>query len=98
MNYKKIQLENINAGLFTLALSGGCDDTRGKCSYGEFVVRNIIAIAIVITIFIINIIIVVVNIIIPLLKKHRTPQVRSRLREIVGSQAEGWTYQPVRST
>ena len=89
MNYKKIQLQNINAGLFTLALSGGCDDTRGKCSYGEFVIRNIIAIVIII--FIINFIVVLEN-------KHRTPQVRSRLREIVGSQAEGWTYQPVRST
>ena len=53
MNHKKIQLQNINAGLFTLALSGGCDDTRGKCSYGEFVVRNIIAIVIII--FIINV-------------------------------------------
>ena len=50
---QKGTIENINAGLFTLALSGGCDDTRGKCSYGEFVVRNIIAIAIII--FIINV-------------------------------------------
>ena len=89
MNHKKIQLQNINAGLFTLALSGGCDDTRGKCSYGEFVVRNIITIVIII--FIINVNVVLEN-------KHQTPQVRSRLREIVGSQAEGWTYQPVRST
>ena len=66
MNHKKIQLENINAGLFTLALSGGCDDTRGKCSYGEFVVRNIIAIVIII--FITNIIVVFENIGSPFLK------------------------------
>ena len=66
MNHKKVQIENINAGLFTLALSGGCDDTRGKCSYGEFVVRNIIAIVIII--FIINIIAVLENIGIPFLK------------------------------
>ena len=52
-------------------------------------VRNIIAIVIII--FIINVNVVLEN-------KHQTPQVRSRLREIVGSQAEGWTYQPVRST
>ena len=63
---KKVQIENINAGLFTLALSGGCDDTRGKCSYGEFVVRNIIAIVIII--FIINVIVVLENLGFPFLK------------------------------
>ena len=66
MNYEKVQLQNINAGLFTLALSGGCDDTRGKCSYGEFVVRNIIVIVVII--FIINVIVVLENLGFPFLK------------------------------